>query len=126
MGIRVLLADDHALFRNALHMTLALEPDIDVVAEAGDGTAVMQIVASTAVDVVCMDIRMAGQDGLETTRQLHRQFPGVRVIGLSACDDPTVAESILSAGASSYVLKMNVGRKLSTLIRQVHRDEILG
>lgn len=126
MGIRVLLADDHELFRNALHMVLELEPDIDIVAEAGDGTAVMQIVATTPVDVVCMDMRMAGLDGLETTRQLHQQFPGIRVIGLSACEDPMVATSILSAGACGYVLKMHAGRDLSTLIRQVHRDEVLG
>ncbi|MES2946941.1 MAG: response regulator transcription factor [Pseudomonadota bacterium] len=123
MGIRVLLADDHALFRAALRMTLELNPDMEVVAEADDGTAVMDIVAHTAVDVVCMDMRMAGLDGLETTRQLLQRFPDTNVIGLSAYEDPALVSAVMAAGARGYVLKMDIGRDLGEAIRRAHRNE---
>jgi len=121
--IRVLLADDHAMFRDALRMTLEVDPDIEVVAQADDGKALLESMARLPVDVVCIDICMAGLDGIETTRQLLQRFPETKVIGLSAQDNPNVVADMLRAGARGYVLKMDVARELIDAIRRVHRNE---
>lgn len=119
--IRVLLADDHALFRDAICMTLELAPDMEVVAQAGDGAEAVRCAAATPVDVVCMDMCMPGLGGIEATRRLRQLFPAVRVIGLSAQDDPGLIADMLAAGASGYVTKVNAGRELVHAIRLAHR-----
>lgn len=124
MKTRVLLADDHEMFRDALRMTLELDPDLDIVAQASNGQAVLDAMARIPVDVVCMDMRMAGLGGLETTRQLLQRFPQTRVIGLSAHDDPVLVREMMGCGASGYVLKMDIGRELVQAIRRVHNNEI--
>lgn len=121
--IRVLLADDHAMFRDALRMTLEVDPYIEVVSQADDGKAVLESMARIPVDVICIDICMAGLDGIETTRQLLQRFPETKVIGLSAHDNPTLVADMLRAGARGYVLKMDVSQELTDAIRRVHRNE---
>lgn len=124
MKIRVLLADDHEIFREALRMTLELDPDIEVVAQAGDGMGVLESMTSIPVDVVCMDMRMAGLGGIETTRRLLQRFPATKVIGLSAHDDPVLVREMIAAGACGYVLKMDIGRELTQAIRSVHGNGV--
>jgi len=111
------------MFRDALCMALEVDPGIEVVAQAVDGEAVLASLAVTPVDVVCMDMCMAGLGGIETTRQLLQRFPETKVIGLSAHDNPTMVADMLRAGARGYVLKMDVGRELIDAIRRVHRNE---
>lgn len=123
MKIRVLLADDHEMFRDALRMTLELDPDLEIVAQASNGQAVLDAMAHIPVDVVCMDMRMTGLGGLETTRQLLKRFPNTRVIGLSAHDDPVLVREMIGCGASGYVLKMDIGHELVQAIRCVQNSE---
>ena len=123
MKVRVMLADDHALFREALRMVLELAEDIEVVAEAENGHHVLEYVAKARPDVVCMDLNMPGLNGVEATRQLLSTYPNVKVIGLSAhVDLPRVAE-ICQAGAQGYVVKGSAGGELLAAIRQVHLNQ---
>jgi DNA-binding NarL/FixJ family response regulator len=123
MTLRVLLADDHALFREALHMVLDLTPDIEVVAEVENGLQVLERVAQSQPDVVCMDLNMPGLDGVEATRQLLSAFPTIKVIGLSAHVDLHRVASICHAGAVGYVVKASAGSELPSAIRQVAQNQ---
>ena len=124
MSLRILLADDHALFRDALRMTLAGEADMVVVAEAGSGEAVAALVALHSPDVVCMDLSMPGMDGVQATQLLLASHPGVKVIGLSAHVDEESARDMLRAGASGYVVKMHAGSELAPAIRAVAMGQV--
>lgn len=119
MKLRVMLADDHALFREALRMMLELEPNIDVVAEAENGHRVLECIEQARPDVVCMDLTMPGLDGVETTRRLLSSCPQVKVIGLSAHADPDRVAEMLRAGALGYVVKGSAGAELLAAIREV-------
>ncbi len=103
-AVRVLLVDDHAVFRAGLRELLDLH-GLDVVGEADDGDAALELVQETAPDVVVMDLDMPGVSGVEATRRISAAAPATRVIVLSASDeDNDVMEAIL-AGASGYLLK---------------------
>lgn len=123
MKLRVMLADDHAGFREALRMWLELAPDIEVVAEAADGYSVLQDIGQARPDVVCMDLNMPGLDGVDTTRQLLRMQPGVKVIGLSAAVDLSRVAEMFSAGALGYCVKGCAGVELLAAIRMVSRGQ---
>jgi DNA-binding NarL/FixJ family response regulator len=118
MTLRVLLADDHALFREALRMVLELTPDIEVVAEVESGLQVLEAVDRSHPDVVCMDVNMPGLDGVEATRQLQSVYPAVKVIGLSAHVDLPRVAAMCHAGAMGYVVKGRAGAELPDAIRQ--------
>lgn len=117
MSLRIVLADDHQMFRHALRALLAREPDLEVVAEASTGDEVLAIAAAQAVDLVCMDIAMPGMDGIEATRRLLARHPGVRVIGLSAFVDRQFVIDLLDAGARGYITKAEAGDEL---LRAIH------
>ena len=117
MSLRIVLADDHQMFRHALRALLAREPDLEVVAEASTGDEVLAIAAAQAVDLVCMDIAMPGMDGIEATRRLLARHPGVRVIGLSAFADRQFVIDLLDAGARGYITKAEAGDEL---LRAIH------
>ncbi len=104
--IRVLIVDDQALARTGLRMVLEVEPDLVVVGEATDGEEAVAMAASTAPDVILMDVRMPHMDGLEATRRIVREDePGPQVLVLTTFDlDEYVYEALL-AGASGFVLK---------------------
>lgn len=118
--VRVLLADDHPLFREALRFMLAGEATIQIVGEAGDGLEVARLARETAPDVVCMDVGMPGMNGIETTRCLIAARPGIKVIGLSADADRGNVCKMLDAGASGYVTKEAAGSELLRALRAVH------
>ena len=123
MKFRVLLADDHALFRDALRMTLEMAPDVEIVAEAADGRSVLELFAESHPDVVCMDVNMPGLNGVDATRQLLALHPEVRIIGLSCDADPRRVAEMIGAGALGYVVKMNAGRDLLPAIRRVSENQ---
>lgn len=121
--IRVMLVDDHGIVREGVRAILSLSSDIQVVGEAADGREALEQVRSCLPDVVIMDITMPGMDGLEATRRLTRDFPGVRVLVLSQHDNDRYILPILQAGASGYVLKRSIGADLVAAIRTVHSGE---
>jgi len=123
MKLRVLLADDHTLLRQALRMTLEMDPDIEVTAEAQDGQGALAGVARTNPDVVCMDINMPGMNGIEATRLILASHPKVKVIGLSGHDDPVLTAEMFAAGARAYVVKNGSGVELLRTIRSVCTEQ---
>ncbi|MBI2277650.1 MAG: response regulator transcription factor [Dechloromonas sp.] len=121
MKLRVLLADDHALFRQALSLSLEVQPDLAVVAAVDSGAALLAAFAAAAPDVVCVDVNMPGMNGIEVTRQLLARHPAARVVGLSADGSPAQAAAMVAAGARGYVIKMNAGSELPDALRRVAR-----
>ena len=123
MSVRVLLADDHQLFRDALRVMLEKELTIRVVAETGDGLEVIALAREMMPDVVCMDISMPGMNGIETTRRLLAACPEIRVIGLSAFSDQRYIVEMLEAGALGYITKAAAGDQLLRAIKTVLRGQ---
>ena len=106
--IRVMITDDHAVFRNALCCLLETDPAIEVVGMTASGQQACDMAQDTQPQVICMDCMMGAMDGIETTRQLMRAMPHMKIIGLSAgCDDGTEA-AMLAAGACRYIDKANI------------------
>lgn len=119
MTLRVLIADDQPLMRAALRMCLAAEPDFDIVGEAVDGAAAVELAERLRPDVVVMDIRMPRMDGVAATRKLTRLGGSVRVLALTTFDlDEHVVEA-LRAGASGFLLKDATSDELVNAVRIV-------
>lgn len=121
--IKVLIADDHAVVREGTRRILQQEPEIEVVAEAGDGEEALRLAASCKPDVVIMDIAMPVMDGIEATRQIKKLCPDTAVLILSAYDDDQFVFSLLEAGAAGYLLKSVRGRELTDAVLAVHAGE---
>ncbi|MPV38339.1 response regulator [Georgenia subflava] len=119
MSVRVLLADDQALLRMGFRMVLEAEDDIEVVGEAADGTSAVQMVAALAPDVVLMDVRMPGMNGLVATEHITADHPGTRVLILTTFDLDEYAFAGLRAGASGFLLKDTRPGDLVQAIRTV-------
>jgi DNA-binding NarL/FixJ family response regulator len=123
MTIRVLLVDDQPLLRTGFRLILQTEPDIEVVGEAADGEVALAQVRALRPDVVLMDIRMPGMDGVEATRRLQQLSDPPRVLVLTTYDlDEYVVDS-LRAGASGFLLKDVPADDLVEAVRVVHRGE---
>lgn len=103
--IKIVLVDDHQLFREGVKRILAIEPSFEVVAEASDGETIVDIVRETEPDVVLMDINMPNVNGVEATKKLVETFPEVKVLILSIHDDESYVTHVLKTGASGYLLK---------------------
>jgi two-component system NarL family response regulator len=119
-----MLVDDHVMFRTALRMTLQTWPDIEIVAEAGSASAALAQIADTRVDVVCLDVNLPDQHGVEVARQLLTRQPDLKIIGLSSQVDLAVVAQMLQAGALGYVDKSNAGRDLHRAIQTVGCDQV--
>jgi DNA-binding NarL/FixJ family response regulator len=104
-GLRVLIVDDHALFRRGLQMVLDAEPDIEVVGEAGDGHQAVERAQQLMPDVVLMDVRMPRRSGIDAARDLRRLLPHVQIIMLTVSDEEADLYEAIKAGASGYLLK---------------------
>ncbi|MEV0350141.1 response regulator transcription factor [Nonomuraea sp. NPDC050680] len=105
MTIRVLLADDQPLIRAGLRMVIDAAPDVEVAGEAGTGAQAVQLVRRLRPDVVVMDIRMPGMDGIEATQTILAESPATRVIMLTTFDDDDNVYASLRAGASGFLVK---------------------
>ncbi len=128
--IRVLLVDDQMLMREGLRRLLELEPDFEVAGSAGNGedalATVERLCAADALpDVVLLDIRMPGLDGIATTRLLKARWPDVRIVILTTFDDSELIHESLQAGASSYVLKDHTPENLALTVRLAARGQVL-
>lgn len=123
MSIRVMLVDDQMLLRTGFRMVLAAQPDMEVVAEAGDGAEAIENLRSTAVDVVLMDVRMPRLDGVEATRRICGRPDAPKVLILTTFDLDEYAFSGLKAGASGFMLKDVPPSELLSAIRSVHSGD---
>jgi DNA-binding NarL/FixJ family response regulator len=117
--IRVLLTDDHTLFRNGIRTLLAVESDMEVVGEAGNALDSVALARQIRPDVVLMDIGMAGMSSFEATRQIRKERPDTKVVFLSMYDDEDYLAECVDIGASGYILKDSPVEQLLTAIREV-------
>jgi len=103
--IRVLIADDHALFRRGLEMVLKEEPGIELVGQASDGAEAVQMAGEVLPDVVLMDVRMPKITGIEAARQVKEVAPSAKIVMLTVSDEEEDLFEAIRAGASGYLLK---------------------
>jgi len=122
-SIRVLVAEDHALVREGTRRILAQAPDITVVGEAADGVAAVARAAILRPDVMLLDIRMPGLNGVEVTGQIRAMLPQTAVLIVSAFDDDDYVRALFEAGASGYVLKTIGADELVDAVRRVYAGE---
>jgi DNA-binding NarL/FixJ family response regulator len=120
---RILLADDHALVRRGLRMILDAQPDLEVVAEAGDGSEAVRLALEQEIDLAILDISMPRMTGLQATRELQRRRPELRVLILSMHESEQYLFEALRAGASGYVVKRVADRDLVEACRAAMRGE---
>jgi two-component system NarL family response regulator len=123
MTIRVLLVDDHTMFRQALCNLLQSEDDVQVVGQTGDGLQVLQLARATAPDLVCMDINLPGLGGVAVTRDLLALFPALKVVALSTYVERRYVQDMLDAGARGYVTKTEASDVLLHAIRSVFQGQ---
>jgi DNA-binding NarL/FixJ family response regulator len=122
--IRIVVADDHPIFRDGLCKLLALEEDFDVVAQASDGRQVIDVLQQHEPDVLLLDLKMPGLDGLGTLQRLQAAKNKTRVIVLTASDDKNEFVQAMKLGTSGIVLKQTATELLIKSIRKVHAGEI--
>jgi DNA-binding NarL/FixJ family response regulator len=120
---RILLADDHAVVRRGLRMVLDAQPDMQVVAEVGDGAQAVERGVQDDVDLAVIDITMPRMTGLHAARELHRRRPELRILMLSMHENERYLHEALKAGASGYVLKTVADRDLVEAVRAAMRGE---
>jgi len=120
---RILLADDHEVVREGLRMVLDSAPDLEVVAQAGDGAEAVAIALSADVDLAVLDVTMPRMTGLQAARELAKQKPDLKVLILSMHDNEQYFFEALKAGASGYVLKSVANRDLIEACRATMRGE---
>lgn len=121
--IKVVIAEDHTIVRKGLCALLEGESDIEVIGEAENGREAIKIVEKLLPDVVVMDIAMPGLNGLETTRQLKKRIPKLKILILTMHDNEEYIFETLRAGASGYLIKRSAPNELISAIQSVYRDE---
>ncbi len=121
--IRVLLADDHALFREGLASILSAQSDFEVVGEAGDGVEVLVQARKLKPDLILMDIRMPGASGLEATREIKQELPDVNIVILTESDSEAHLFEAIKNGAQGYLLKSLRSEQMLSLLRAAARGE---
>jgi DNA-binding NarL/FixJ family response regulator len=117
--LKVLIADDHALFRHGLVMTLGQEPDLEVVGEATDGQHAVDRAVELMPDIVLMDVRMPKRSGIEATQKIKELLPHVKILVLTNSDDEADLYESIKAGASGYLLKEIAPEEMPEAIRSV-------
>jgi len=124
-AIRVLIVDDHELFRKGLQMVLEAETDIDVVGEASDGNEAIEQAEATTPDVVLMDVRMPKRSGIEATIAIKDTLPSTKILMLTISDEEADLYEAIKAGASGYLLKEISIEEVSGAVRAVHQGQSL-
>ena len=117
--LKILIADDHPLLREALRHALDREKDVEVIAEAGDGEEAVKLASELKPDVVVMDIVMPKLNGIEATKKIKEIAPSIAILILTAYDDEEDVLGLLDAGAAGYLLKSARGRDLVEAIRAI-------
>ena len=119
-AIRIMLVDDHPAFRKGMVALIESEPDLQVVAETGDGSQALEVYRQKKPDVVLMDLRLPGMGGVEAVIAIRKEFPDARVIVLTTFETDEDIFRAIQSGAKSYLLKDTPDDELSTAIRSVH------
>jgi DNA-binding NarL/FixJ family response regulator len=122
--MRILLADDHTMFRQGLKTLLESKPDLQVVGEAADGRQAIELVEKTNPDVIIMDISMPGLNGVEATRKIINMHPGAKIVGLSMHTDRRYTSEVLKAGAAAYLPKDGAFEELEHALHAVLTGEV--
>ena len=117
--IRVLLVDDQAMVRAGLRMVLSAETDVEVVGEASDGAEALRLVARHTPDVVLLDVRMPGMDGLEAARRMSQDAGGPGILMLTTFDEHEIVDEALSTGVAGFLLKASSPEQLVDAVRAV-------
>ena len=120
---RIIIADDHPLFRSAIRHTLEGHSDLEVVAEAANGRQALELCRRLRPELVLMDIRMPEMDGVAATRAIKREFPEILVLILTAVDESAGLSGSLEAGAAGYVLKHSSPAQITQAVRRVLAGE---
>ena len=124
-AIRVLIVDDHELFRKGLQMVLEAEADIDVVGEASDGNEAIEKAEEHSPDVVLMDVRMPKRSGIEATRDIKDTLPSTKILMLTISDEEADLYEAIKAGASGYLLKEISIEEVADAVRAVQQGQSL-
>jgi DNA-binding NarL/FixJ family response regulator len=119
--IRLLLVDDLVIFREGLAALISLEPDIEVVGEAGNGEEAILLAQTLRPDVILMDVRMPICNGVEATKVIHQKFPWIRIMVLTTFDEDEYICQSLQNGALGYILKSTPSQQLAMTIRSLDR-----
>jgi DNA-binding NarL/FixJ family response regulator len=119
--IRVLLTDDQILFRQGLASLLSLESDLEIVGQANHGQEAIALASTLHPHVILMDVRMPICDGVTATREIHQQFPKIRILVLTTFDEDDYVWRSLQAGAAGYILKNTPSEQVAAAIRTVHQ-----
>ena len=122
--IKIVIADDHPIVRDGLRRLLSLEPDVDIVGEAGDGRQVLEVVQAKDPDVLLLDLRMPNLDGLKALQTLQQTNRRTRVIILTASEDKNEFVQAMKLGCSGIVLKQTAPELIIKSIRKVYSGEI--
>jgi len=123
--VRVVVVDDHALFRAGIRGILAQEPDLEVVAEADDSRSAMEAALATNPDVILMDLSLPAPGGIETTQRVKRELPSAAIVVLSTEEDEDALFEAIKAGAAAFILKDVEPEDLVMIIRRVVAGEYL-
>ncbi len=123
--VRIVIADDHELFRRGLRMVLDEEPGIEVVGEAGDGEEAVDLVLETVPDVVVMDVRMPVLSGIEATERIKTDLPTTKILMLTISDEEDDLYEAIKAGANGYLLKEISIDEIGNAVRSVHGGQSL-
>ncbi|HEY0610959.1 MAG TPA: response regulator transcription factor, partial [Chitinophaga sp.] len=118
--MKVFLVDDHEIFRNGLKQLVDSEPDMEVAGEAGDGETALQVLHTVSPDVIIMDIRMPGINGIETSEAILSRQPQAKILFFSLYDSPDYVAKALEMGASGYILKDTSNKIFLNAIRTVY------
>lgn len=117
--IRTLIVEDYPLFRKILRQSLALDPEVELVGEALDGQEALEKAGSLRPDVVLMDVSLAVVSGLDATRLIRQEYPGIKVILLLEEDNREYRAAARASGANAYVAKVDMNRDLLHLVRSL-------
>lgn len=118
--IRILLCDDHTIFRDGLKSLLSIDPEIEIIGEASNGQNAVTIAGNLKPDVILMDIAMPGINGLEATQKIIQMNPSAKVLILTQYDSQEYLFKVLQAGAQGYVLKRSASAELFSAIKAVY------
>ena len=121
--IKLMLVDDHDIVRAGLRRLLENQKNINIVGDFGSGELAYQFLRKNLVDVIVMDLSMPGKGGIESTRQIKKQFPKINILILSMHDNSTMAKKVLDAGATGYILKNDIADDLINAIYSVSKSE---
>ena len=119
MKKKVLIVDDHQMFRDGLKMTINREADMEVVGEAENGLRAVELANELQPNVILMDVKMPVMDGIEATRQIHAKMPGIKILALSMYSDDSIVSGMMRAGAVGYIMKGGDSAEMHKAIRRV-------